>query len=348
MSAHEIDNFTAAIVHTAGAEDGVRPWIRIMSMQPGQLHIYGEESIRNLRAACDAALGEPVSQHVPGEQHRVETDTHTIVLGNPPEEPDDWPEDDSRRHNCDAMGCGRAHVLARIRKPPSSPAGEGGDRAQGGDEEPGKRHEARLARQGDSEMTVYAKDQERSAQALAETLKELNNKFLIVPEDVFVTKTHQPSELEMHRADYRACKEAGWESPGELLSAYKTQEKKLAEAQAGEARAIADFDQLCENGPSLSANDFELIRMTFETRPSGSSALDAAIEAAVEPYKRDAELLRKLIGLCKETPLDPKAFGSEIAPDPRLRYDFPTLISYDAIGQKISLRDAIAAKEAEK
>lgn len=84
-------------------------------------YLGGTLHAERCRAAL-AAVREPVSQHVPGEQHRVETDTHTIVLGNPPEEPDDWPEDDSRRHNCDAMGCGRAHVLARIRKPPSSPA----------------------------------------------------------------------------------------------------------------------------------------------------------------------------------------------------------------------------------
>lgn len=30
------------------------------------------------------------------------------------------------------------------------------------------------------------------------------------------------SELDMHRANYRAVQEAGFESPGELLSAYKT------------------------------------------------------------------------------------------------------------------------------
>lgn len=79
------------------------------------------EAVEHAESAL-AAVREPVSQHVPGEQHRVETDTHIIVLGNPPEEPDDWPEDDSRRHNCDVMGCGRAHVLARIRKPPISHA----------------------------------------------------------------------------------------------------------------------------------------------------------------------------------------------------------------------------------
>lgn len=60
MSAHQIDNFTAAIVHTAGTEGGVHPWIRIISDHPGQTfqYLYGEEAIRNLRAACDAALGE--------------------------------------------------------------------------------------------------------------------------------------------------------------------------------------------------------------------------------------------------------------------------------------------------
>ena len=56
MSAHQIDNCTAAIIGTT--ESDTQPWLRVMSMQPGQLHIYGEEAIRNLRAACDAALGE--------------------------------------------------------------------------------------------------------------------------------------------------------------------------------------------------------------------------------------------------------------------------------------------------
>lgn len=71
--------------------------------------------------------------------------------------------------------------------------------------------------------------------------------------------------------------------------------KQLAGAQAGEARALADMDQLCESGPSLSANEFELIRMTLETRPSGSAALDAAISDAVEPYRKYAEKLREAV-----------------------------------------------------
>lgn len=39
-------------------------------------------------------------------------------------------------------------------------------------------------------------------------------------------------ELELHRADYQACKNAGFESPGELLSAYKTLLAKQAPAVA--------------------------------------------------------------------------------------------------------------------
>lgn len=134
----------------------------------------------------------------------------------------------------------------------------------------------------------------------------------------------------------------------EMQAEIRALRQQLAEAQAGEARALADMDQLCESGPSLSANEFELIRMTLETRPSGSAALDAAIAEAIEKYRKDAERLDWLEKVCKETPLNQKAFGSEIAPDTRLRYDFPTLVSYDAIGQKISIRDAIDAAIAAK
>lgn len=59
---------------------------------------------------------------IPGEQERVETERETVVLGDPPEEDESWPDDDPRRHNCDAIGCGRGHVLARIKKAAPSPA----------------------------------------------------------------------------------------------------------------------------------------------------------------------------------------------------------------------------------
>lgn len=51
-------------------------------------------------------------------------------------------------------------------------------------------------------------------------------------ETAFACEDGQPSELEMHRADYRAIKEAGWECPGELLAAHKVLERKYAELTA--------------------------------------------------------------------------------------------------------------------
>ena len=46
-----------------------------------------------------------------------ETENEIVILGIPKELGDDVPEDDPRQHNCDAMGCGCAHVLYRFRKP---------------------------------------------------------------------------------------------------------------------------------------------------------------------------------------------------------------------------------------
>ena len=45
------------------------------------------------------------------------------------------------------------------------------------------------------------------------------------------TADGNPTELEMHRADYNAIKAAGFESPGELLAAYKVLEDKIKAAQ---------------------------------------------------------------------------------------------------------------------
>lgn len=56
MSAHQIDHGTAAILGTT--ESDSQPWMRILFSYPGVCFITGEASIRNLRAACDAALGE--------------------------------------------------------------------------------------------------------------------------------------------------------------------------------------------------------------------------------------------------------------------------------------------------
>lgn len=41
---------------------------------------------------------------------------YVIIVGTPENEPDEWVDDDPRRHNCDEMGCGSAgpHILMRL------------------------------------------------------------------------------------------------------------------------------------------------------------------------------------------------------------------------------------------
>ncbi len=60
MSAHQIDHGTAAVIGTTAiigtTESDSQPWMRILFSYPGACFITGEQAIRNLRAACDAAL----------------------------------------------------------------------------------------------------------------------------------------------------------------------------------------------------------------------------------------------------------------------------------------------------
>lgn len=136
---------------------------------------------------------------------------------------------------------------------------------------------------------------------------------------------------------YEAAKEEYRPQVIELESELNTTRKQLAEAQAKLAH-LAEYWNRDENEIAMKDACWHTAEVA---EASDTSALDAAIAEAVEPYRKDAERLDWLEKVCKETPLNLKAFGSEIAPDTRLRYDFPTLVSYDAIGQKISLRDAI-------
>ena len=58
MSAHQIDRWTEARIHSSITSDK-QPWIRIIDMNTGEsVLIEDKDAIRNLRAACDAALGE--------------------------------------------------------------------------------------------------------------------------------------------------------------------------------------------------------------------------------------------------------------------------------------------------
>ncbi len=56
-----------------------------------------------------------MSKYPIGEAY--DTGDQIVILGTPPDFPDSVPDDDPRRHNCDAMGCGCAHVLYRFHKP---------------------------------------------------------------------------------------------------------------------------------------------------------------------------------------------------------------------------------------
>jgi hypothetical protein len=58
MSAHHIDSWTEARINPATTADK-QPWVRIIDMNTGEsVLIEDRDAIRNLRAACDAALGE--------------------------------------------------------------------------------------------------------------------------------------------------------------------------------------------------------------------------------------------------------------------------------------------------
>ena len=57
MGAHQIDHGTAVITGTFDCQNS-QPWMRILFSYPGACFITGEQAIKNLRAACDAALGE--------------------------------------------------------------------------------------------------------------------------------------------------------------------------------------------------------------------------------------------------------------------------------------------------
>ena len=67
------------------------------------------------------------------------------------------------------------------------------------------------------------------------------------------------------------------------------------------------------------------------------------LKAENESLKLDAERYRWLRDATGETPLRPAAFGGEMYPDMRLKLDFPTIVSCDAVGNVTTLDQAIDA-----
>jgi hypothetical protein len=80
-----------------------------------------------------------------------------------------------------------------------------------------------------------------------------------------------------------------------------------------------------------------------------AEAAAAPLLARVAELEKDAARWRVLVDSCGETPLRPEAFGSELAPDTRLKIDFPTIVSFDSVGNVTTLNDwADAALAAHK
>jgi hypothetical protein len=77
--------------------------------------------------------------------------------------------------------------------------------------------------------------------------------------------------------------------------------------------------------------------------PSVSSSARELIERGRAEAGADAENYRWIRDNVREVPLRPDRFGAEVMPDTRLCWELPVLVSLDAIGQQISLDEAIEA-----
>ena len=102
----------------------------------------------------------------------------------------------------------------------------------------------------------------------------------------------EPTELEMHRADYEACKAAGFQSPGELLSAYKTQSKQLAEAQARLEQVMHTAEKMrCSGGAQEFGYWYDELKL-FLLRKRDTAALDAILA------QRERETIKRCAKVC--------------------------------------------------
>ena len=102
-----------------------------------------------------------------------------------------------------------------------------------------------------------------------------------------------PSELEMHRADYQAIREAGFESPGELLAAYKRLAANANPSSAAPEDAGATDVWFAEGKVILDQN-----RLTVGT---AVTAEDAALMAAAPELLALAEQYASECSECNGT-----------------------------------------------
>ena len=120
---------------------------------------------------------------------------------------------------------------------------------------------------------------------------------------------------------------------------------------------LAEKDEvIAEAGEMLAMRDRQLAALKAELREICAAIDDPAcdltlttvecikkLKAENESLKRDAERYRWLRDATGETPLRPAAFGGEMYPDMRLKLDFPTIVSCDAVGNVTTLDQAIDA-----
>lgn len=155
----------------------------------------------------------------------------------------------------------------------------------------------------------------------------------------------EPTELEMHRADYEACKAAGFQSPGELLSAYKTQSKQL-ETRLSASSIVPTCSRRFTEGGFYRYSDPPLAcdQALFDT-----FTLQSAIAEAVAPYKRDAERWKNAARLLREAyiPDGHTAPHDCFATGPKTGDYIQDLIACPGCAAEDAYDAALAAKEGE-
>lgn len=118
----------------------------------------------------------------------------------------------------------------------------------------------------------------------------------------------------------------------------------------------AKDEVIAEAGEMLAMRDRQLAALKAELREICAAIDDPACDLTLtavecikklkvenESLRKDAERYRKLRDATGETPLRPAAFGGEMYHDMRLKLDFPTIVSYDAVGNVTTLDQAIDA-----
>lgn len=86
---------------------------------------------------------------------------------------------------------------------------------------------------------------------------------------------------------------------------------------------------------------FEIMRECGYAAPEIAERAQLLAHKLLERFEEDANRYAWIKNNIKETPVRPQLFNAEICPDTRLKYELPILISYNAIGQQISLDKAI-------